>query len=273
LIELLVVIAILGLLLALALPAVQHARESARQTQCQNNLHQFGIASADFIEVNGYFPAEEFVPHEEIKYIENSTRIWWCPSDGREHKWSGSYLWNDGTGIRLPTRNGIRLRSNQSGARPAEITDGLSQTAAMSERLIALREDTVLTEAQLEAEPLRYLWFVPQFYVDFDEFLNACQYERTTPAPFNFPTHVCPVGYDHNLPPNTTGCQDMSAQMAMEPNAVPEFSGAAITATSHHPGLVHLMMCDGSVHRFSSSVDLGVWRGLGTRNGAEVHSW
>jgi prepilin-type N-terminal cleavage/methylation domain-containing protein len=56
LVELLVVVAIVGLLMAMLLPAVQLARETARRTSCINNLRQIGAAVHMYHDYNGAFP-------------------------------------------------------------------------------------------------------------------------------------------------------------------------------------------------------------------------
>ena len=94
LVELLVVIAIIGMLIALLFPAIQHARESARKTQCKSNLRQIGLAIDQYIDrqgSRGKFPDaaqmpsinEDVPPLYEVlgEHIENIQELFRCPSD------------------------------------------------------------------------------------------------------------------------------------------------------------------------------------------------
>lgn len=62
LVELLVVIAIIGILMSLTLPAIQSARETARMTQCQNNVKQLKDATMQYKSNWKQFPSGGWGP-------------------------------------------------------------------------------------------------------------------------------------------------------------------------------------------------------------------
>lgn len=65
LVEVLVVIAIIGILVALLLPAIQAARESARRVQCQNNLKQLAVAGLNYCDAKRHFPVGVEMPYAQ----------------------------------------------------------------------------------------------------------------------------------------------------------------------------------------------------------------
>lgn len=84
LVELLTVIVIIGLLIALLLPAVQGAREMARDLQCKNNLHQIGVAYFTFSARGGSDQKRKLDggwPDTLSPFLERQTSVFFCPND------------------------------------------------------------------------------------------------------------------------------------------------------------------------------------------------
>ena len=63
------------------------------------------------------------------------------------------------------------------------------------------------------------------------------------------------------------GTRDVDVVLAREPDAGDTY--AAVTSRSGHPGGVSVLLMDASVRFIDASIDLAVWRGLGTVDGCE----
>jgi prepilin-type N-terminal cleavage/methylation domain-containing protein/prepilin-type processing-associated H-X9-DG protein len=78
--------------------------------------------------------------------------------------------------------------------------------------------------------------------------------------------------YSHVMPPNGNSCTGVQTATSYVSNPTWGGIGAAITATSNHPGGVNVAFCDGSVKFIKDSIDTSTWWALGTRAGKEIIS-
>lgn len=284
LVELLIGLGIVAMLGALLIPAVQQGREAARKTSCASNVRQIIDAFHAHEETFGVFPSariEQEAWHVRVlPYLEKAkpaydqsgrrvsgpdeVEVFRCPSDpevgGNPDSLRGkSFEINAGHGD--SRRDGFYCTSRFGPVTPADVTDGLSNTMALAERLVP-PEPQWWSSIEYESSywKPRAIRKTAVFFASFDEFADECELRSNPP-------HVSQVqhnNYNHIQTPNRLSCTNGNRNHPRSTEYM------AVTATSLHPGGVNGCCADGAVHFISDAIDRGVWRSLGTRNGGET---
>jgi prepilin-type N-terminal cleavage/methylation domain-containing protein/prepilin-type processing-associated H-X9-DG protein len=206
-----------------------------------------------------------------------SVAVLLCPSEPQTTVPAGeagvNYRFNEGSGILftygpsdLPTKANASMPApngpffSVSRTRFADIRDGTSNTAALSERLAG---DFSNGQATLNSD----LFWTKTFPADLDTAITECasidptnltyQGVSTQGSPWIAGSTSCVVGFADT--PNRRSCMFPPGRILN-------------VASSAHPGGVNTVLCDGSVRFLKDSIARPTWRALGTRNGNEVIS-
>ncbi|QEH34262.1 putative major pilin subunit [Aquisphaera giovannonii] len=162
----------------------------------------------------------------------------------------------------------------------ASITDGLSNTAAFSERVKAIGSNTTPASAPFDGSKPTASLAVPAAVDTKLEGSPQAYYQvciQTPPVPGSSNNDAAADGNDDNISGSLWAMGIPAASRyvhVMTPNTWSCRSGLQIAhvASSRHPGIVNVLFCDGSVKAVKSTIDKSTWWGLGTRGGGEVIS-
>jgi prepilin-type N-terminal cleavage/methylation domain-containing protein len=283
LIELFMVVSIIAVLIALLLPAVQSSRESARRTQCTNNLLQLGIGLANYASTHHVFPPG--VVNDKGPVLNLPT--------GYHHGWIVQILpFIDQNNVyrRFDLRRSVYHPANMT-ARDAVIATFLcpSDPGRSATNYAGCHHDV---EAPIDANNHGVLFLNSR--IGYDDIIDGPAYTillgemvktgptlgwaagtratlRNTGRRINEPDVLLPVS--RNPPgaffiPSGERSSPEAIQKLVDDGLLPiDYSGGF---GSHHPGGANMLFCNGAVRFVKVSINSVVYERLGNRSDGEI---
>ncbi|HWE39072.1 MAG TPA: DUF1559 domain-containing protein [Isosphaeraceae bacterium] len=287
LIELLVVISIIGVLIALLLPAVQMAREAARKSSCQNNLHQLGVAMHNYEGSQGAFPMG-YQSWRTTNVLQTAPGWGWPAMILREMEQGVLY---DAINIKLP----VEHAANQT-ARMVDVKAYLCPSDQNVGKFTVTQADGT---AIADAQPISYAgnYGAGGDIVNLPQSGNGLLMRNTAIRVAAIPDGLSQtflVGERAGTLTRDPWAGVMSgatSRVLPKASVSPLVEAGGVQVLAHvgpnpldsrssnpddffgpHPGGAHFLMADGSVKFIKESVNLGIYAALATRRGNEVIS-
>jgi prepilin-type N-terminal cleavage/methylation domain-containing protein/prepilin-type processing-associated H-X9-DG protein len=305
LVELLVVVAIIGVLVALLLPAVQSARETARRMQCSNHIKQWTLAFHNYHDTNQSLPAAS----------KNNMRHVWVYSMWPYVEQKALYDLYD-------QRIHFYLPPNTIGGGDANLKYQNLDNGPTGRRIKLYYCPSDRFGAYLNSTGDNYIRAKGNYQVNFGSIMHPHPNVASNPplawGPFgfkDFTTSSLPRytrmgeivdgtsntllmaemimprddANDHRgdilnddfactyfatiTTPNSTAPDVLVAARCPSPNppGMPCVGGANHykTTRSRHPSGVNASLCDGSVRFISNNINLATWQSIGSMNGGD----
>jgi prepilin-type N-terminal cleavage/methylation domain-containing protein len=293
LVELLVVIAIIAILVGLLLPAVQAARGAARRMQCSNNLKQIGLAMHTYATGHGVLPfgwndhgtawSAMVLPAIEQQNLYDSLIF-----DENAGNWSSAPN-EDACGVVLTTfrcpsmsqpvhlnNSGIPLRvpsSYRGCASSTATSDGSTGMVPGTTPMKDSNQDGMLYGCSSVSfasvrDGLTNTIMIGESYTDND----FSQDGQSMDYWYLGSPQVDPYNCDGSGTGGefTEFCGSTYAAINSILDASTSGNIKEISFGSYHPGGALFCLGDGSVHFLSDSIDLTLYRALGSRSGGEI---
>lgn len=298
--ELLVVIAIIGVLVSLLLPAVQSARESARRTQCTNNMRQVVMAC------HMHHDLKQHLPHGTYNFIDETgttrspynnkqDRRSWAHDilpfmeQGPLYERFDSYMAAGGSALNFPDRAIVVpmyiCASDPNSPKRDTFSDRANQ--GFSGNFVACAGDDYFnptgpaSSAKLNGVAFAQSQVVMTAIKDGTS--NTAMISEIILSPdvtghdirgrYYNPAH-CGTLFSTRIGPNTMTADQLNWCTGPVKRAPCVWQGTNIfvSARSYHPGGINMAMCDGATRFITSTVDVDAFKALGSRNGGEPSS-